>query len=137
MDQQIGRSGVASADKDASCSPEQNANYHLRWQSYAQRRNLALVTLLAWPPVCVVLFALSRYWLHLPAVSLLLMAAWLVWGFALVWWQGEFRCPRCNRRYGALGSRRGRTNWTRGLFDRVCSNCKLRKFELIEQHPRV
>lgn len=136
MNRQTAPSSIASGGKDASYSPQLSATYHLRWQSYARRRNLALMTLLAWPPACVVLFALSRYWLHLPAFSLLLMAAWLILGFALVWWQGEFRCPRCNRRYGALGSRRGKTNWTRGLFDRVCSNCKLRKFELVEPRPQ-
>ena len=132
MDRQI-RSADARTVPDAS-GADAGPNFNLRWQSYARRRNLALACLLAWPPVCVCLFALSRYWLHLPALSLLLMAAWLALGFALVWWQGEFRCPRCNRRYGALGSRRGRTNWTRGLFDRFCNNCKLRKFERGSQH---
>jgi hypothetical protein len=36
---------------------------------------LALGAWLAWPPVCFGLFAVSRYWLHLPALSLLLMVA--------------------------------------------------------------
>lgn len=107
-------------------------SYHLRWRSYARRRRMALGALLAWLPVCFGLFAVLGYWLHLPALSLLLMAAWLGLAAGLVWWQGEFRCPRCNRRYGALGSRRGRTNWTRGIFDTVCANCKLRKFERVD-----
>jgi hypothetical protein len=92
---------------------------------------LALGAWLAWPPVCFGLFAVSRYWLHLPALSLLLMVAWLGLAVGLTGWQGDFRCPRCNRRYGALGSRSGRINWTRGIFDTVCANCKLRKFERV------
>ena len=58
------------------------------------------------------------------------MALWLAAAIAAVWWAGEFRCPRCRRRYAALGHRKGDTNLTRGLFDKVCANCKLQKFEI-------
>lgn len=104
-------------------------NFRRKLQSYARRRRLALAALALWPPVCVGLFALSRLWLHVPVVSLSLMLLGLAAALGLVWWQGEFRCPRCSRRYAALGHRRGATNWTRGIFDKVCANCKLRKFE--------
>jgi hypothetical protein len=56
------------------------------------------------------------------------MGLWLVAALAAVWWAGQFRCPKCCRRYAALGHRR-RINLSRGLFDKVCSNCKLTKFE--------
>ena len=57
------------------------------------------------------------------------MFVWLAAAIAAVWWAGEFRCPRCRRRYGALGHKKGDINLTRGIFDKICSNCKLRKFE--------
>lgn len=110
-------------------TPELTDNYHLRWQSYARRRSLALASLFLWLPVCVALFAVSHFWLDMPVLSMILALLWLVAALALVWWQGEFRCPRCNRRYAALGHQRGGENLTRGLFDKVCANCKLRKFE--------
>lgn len=115
-------------------SPERAAgdiadDFHTKWQSYARRRMLALAAVALWPPACLGLFALSRLWLHMPVVSLSLMLLWLAAALGLVWWQGEFRCPRCSRRYAALGHRRGATNWSRGIFDKVCANCKLRKFE--------
>lgn len=106
-------------------------DYHREWKAFATRRNLAFFLLYGWVPVCYGLFWLSRHILHQPVASLIAMAVWLGCGLAAVWWAGEFRCPRCRRRYGALGHRKGDTNLTRGLFDKVCSNCKLRKFEVV------
>ena len=106
-------------------------HYHREWKAFALRRNLTLVLLFGWPPLCFVLFWLSRLRIHQPVASLIVMAVWLGAAVAAVWWAGEFRCPRCRRRYGSLGHRRGDTNLTRGIFDKVCSNCKLRKFEVL------
>jgi len=121
---------VESYPQEASpATPE--VDYHREWSAFAFRRNLALFLLYGWVPVCVGLFWLSRLRIHRPVASLIVMAVWLVSTVAAVWWAGEFRCPRCRRRYGALGHRRGDTNLTRGIFDKVCSNCKLRKFEIV------
>jgi hypothetical protein len=103
-------------------------DFHDQWQAFALRRNLALFLLFGWVPVCVGLFLLSRYWLHQPVLFLLIMLVWLVSALATVWWAGQFRCPRCSRRYASLGHKRT-INVTRGLFDKICSNCKLTKFE--------
>ena len=75
------------------------------------------------------LFYGSRHSWHTPFLSLTGIFVWLTAAVAAVWWQGEFRCPRCRRRYGALGNRKGDSNYTRGFFDEICANCKLRKFE--------
>ena len=99
------------------------------WRAFAFRRSLALFLLFGWAPLAATLFFLSRMFLHQPIVCLATMFAWLSAAIAAVWWAGEFRCPRCRRRYGAVGHRRGGANLTRGIFDTICSNCKLRKFE--------
>jgi hypothetical protein len=105
--------------------------YRHQWKAFALRRNLALFLLYGWVPVCVTLFWWSRLSIHRPFACLAVMGIWLVSALTAVWWAGEFRCPRCRRRYGALGHRKGDTNLTRGLLDRVCSNCKLTKFERV------
>ncbi len=104
-------------------------NYHRLWLVYKLRRLTALALLFGWVPVTYALFYYSRHYWHTPFLSLSAILVWLVAGVSAVWWQGEFRCPRCRRRYGALGNRKGDTNYTRGLFDTICANCKLRKFE--------
>ncbi len=108
-----------------SSSPD----YRRDWKRYRLRRNVALFLLFGWMPVSVGAFLASRLELHLPWVVLALI---LTWGAALcfaIWYAGEFRCPRCRRRFGALGSRKGAGAIWRGLFDSICYNCKLRKFE--------
>ena len=106
-------------------------NYHREWKAFAMRRRLALFLLYGYLPVCFGLFALSRFWIHQPIACIAGMALWLGCATAATWWAGEFRCPRCRRRYGALGYRSGDTNLTRGLFDKECANCKLQKFEIV------
>ena len=106
-----------------------DAYYHAQWQAYAWRRGSALFFTYMWAPVSVGLFWLSRHLLHEPILSLCFMLLWLGMASGLVYWAGEFRCPRCRRRYAALGHRKGDINLTRGIFDKICSNCKLRKFE--------
>jgi len=101
--------------------------FHKRWEEYAKRYHRAIFLLYGWVPVCIGLYLASRFGLHQPLLALLLMMIWLVAALTAVWWAGQFRCPRCSRRYGALGHKR-RMNVTRGLFDDVCSNCKLAKF---------
>jgi len=103
-------------------------DYQAEWKAFRLRRNMALVLLAGWVPACVGLFELSRHAIHQPVICVVAMAVWLACALAAVWWAGEFRCPRCRRRYAALGYRKG-SNLTRGIFDKVCSNCKLAKFE--------
>ena len=107
----------------------EDVDYHARWRAYRLRWWLALLLVVGWAPASFSLFYQSRHYWHTPFVSLGGIFGWLALAIAAVWWQGEFRCPRCRRRYGALGNRKGDTNYTRGLFDRICANCKLRKFE--------
>jgi hypothetical protein len=109
-------------------SAESGETYVKAWRRFAVRHHLAQFLLFGWIPVCVGLFLLSRYWIHQPVVSLVIMVLWLLAALAAVWWAGEFRCPRCSRRYAALGHGR-HVNLTRGMFDKICSNCKLTKFE--------
>jgi hypothetical protein len=108
---------------------ESQVDYPREWKAFAVRRNLAFFLLFGWVPVCGVLYWVSISYLQMPLTSLIVGAVWLCCALAAVWWAGEFRCPRCRRRYGALGHRKGDTNITRGIFDKVCANCKLRKFE--------
>jgi hypothetical protein len=115
---------------DAVNHPEPEVDYHRAWRAFALRRNVALFLLYGWLPFCGAAFWISRNYIHMPITCLIAMAVWLVGALAAVWWAGEFRCPRCRRRYGALGHRKGDTNLTRGIFDTVCANCKLTKFEL-------
>jgi hypothetical protein len=115
-------------ENDAGAPGE--VDYHREWRAFAIRRNFALFWLYTWVPVCIGLFWWSRATIHKPVESIIVMALWLAAAVSAIWWAGEFRCPRCRRRYGALGHRKGDTNLTRGIFDKVCANCKLRKFEI-------
>jgi len=115
------------ADHERHSEPE--VDYHYEWKAFAVRRNLALFLLYSWLPVSFGMFYLSRHYLHQPIAAMAAISLWLIAALAAVWWAGEFRCPRCRRRYGALGHRKGDTNYTRGIFDKVCANCKLTKFE--------
>ena len=107
--------------------------YPAQWRAFAVRRGLALFLLYTWLPASIAFFEISRRGVHQPLLFGGLILLWLIFALAAVWWAGEFRCPRCRRRYAALGHRKGDTNFTRGLFDKVCSNCKLSKFERFER----
>ena len=110
---------------------ETDTYYHAQWRAYAVRRSCALFFVYSWIPASCAVFWWSRHVIHEPVWSLVGMALWLGVAIGLVYWAGEFRCPRCRRRYGALGHRKGDVNLTRGIFDKICSNCKLRKFERV------
>jgi len=110
---------------------QQSDLYGEKWQAFAFRHHLALFLLYGCIPACLALFVLSEFWLHQPELMACLMAVWLILMFASIWWAGEFRCPRCSRRYAALGGGRS-ISLTRGLFDKICPNCRLAKFET---HP--
>ena len=122
-------SAKISRHDDWQAAANDGVDYHYQWQVYALRWYTTLFLLLGWVPISVWLFYRSRNGWHQPLVALGIILMWLATMLAMVWWTGEFRCPRCRRRYGALGNRKGDTNFTRGFFDRVCANCKLRKFE--------
>ena len=119
---------IAWGEQDGS-HLESDAYYHSQWQAYGLRHGFALFFMFTFIPVSIGLFLLSRHIIHQPVLCLIVMLVWLASTLGLVYWAGEFRCPRCRRRYGALGHRKGDVNLTRGIFDRICSNCKLRKFE--------
>ena len=103
-------------------------DYSREWRVYARRQRLAMILLIGWGPAAIVLFAPSR-WLHISVIAFVLMGLWGALAYAAVWWAGEFRCPRCFRRAGALGQHKGPRLLLRGLFDTECSNCKLRRWE--------
>ncbi len=126
-----GQSPQVAWEPNQNTHAEPDAYYHRQWQAYSHRRTLALFFLYTSVPITVGLFWLSRLIIHQPEWSLLVIFLWLAAAVSLVWWTGEFRCPRCRRRYGALGHRKGDINVTRGIFDKICSNCKLRKYERI------
>lgn len=114
--------------KDLEISANAEDTYVAQWKAFARRQHLALFLLYGSIPLCFALFLLSRHWFYQLEISLAVICSWLVGIAAAVWWAGEFRCPRCSRRYASLG--RGRSvSLTRGIFDRACSNCKLAKFE--------
>jgi len=116
---------------EAMLSDEADFGYAAQWRAFAIRRNVALFFLYTWIPISVGLFLISRLGLHMPVLCLLLILLWLFAAVVGVYWAGEFRCPRCRRRYGALGHRKGDMSYTRGIFDQVCANCKLTKFERV------
>ncbi len=109
-------------------SPQSEPGFDGRWKAYAFRRNLAAVLACSWPMGCVALFVRWRSIPHDLPLGLVVMFTWLAFAVLAVWWAGQFRCPRCYRRFGALGNKKS-INLTRGFFDSVCSNCKLAKFE--------
>ena len=115
----------------AALQQEPEVDYVAQWRAFAIRRNFALFFLFTWIPVAAGLFLVSRLGLHMPLLCLTIILLWLCAAVAGVYWAGEFRCPRCRRRYGALGHRKGDINITRGIFDKVCANCKLTKFERV------
>ena len=129
-DRQFGLTNGPAVELLQDDAPE--VDYHAQWKAFALRRNLALFLLSLWVPVSVALFWVSRLGWHQPLIAVAVMVIWLIAAVAAVYWAGEFRCPRCRRRYGALGHRKGDVNMTRGIFDTVCSNCKLRKFEHLQ-----
>ena len=118
-----------TSNPEWTAQPEPEVDYHRQWRDFAVRWYTGLALMVGWLPVSVGLFLYSRGGWHHPFTALILMLLWLAATLAAVWWAGEFRCPRCRRRYGALGVKSGDTNYTRGFFDKVCANCKLRKFE--------
>ena len=129
MGQQGGQSGFQDGPVEVLLPEPPEVDYHAQWKAFALRRYTALFLLYLWVPVCIALFWVSRLGWHQPLVAVALMLLWLCATLGAVYWAGEFRCPRCRRRYAALGHRKGDVNFTRGIFDKVCSNCKLRKFE--------
>ncbi len=108
------------------------AEYCSQWRAFALRRGLALFLLYTWVPASILFFEVSRHGLHQPLLFGGLICSWLLLALAAVWWAGEFRCPRCQRRYASLGHRKEKIDLTLGLFDKVCANCKLTKFERME-----
>jgi len=102
--------------------------YRAAWRALAWRRGVAIFLLCGLLPACVALYVLAESEVLLPEVAALLAIVWVALAIAAVWWAGEFRCPRCSRRYAALGGGSS-ASVTRGLFEKICDNCKLAKFE--------
>jgi hypothetical protein len=107
---------------------ENTVAYHIRWRAFALRRGLALVLLCSSIPVCIALYLLAESGVLPPEFACILAMIWLAFAIGAVWWTGQFRCPRCSRRYGALGQGKS-VSLTWGLFDKICGNCQLAKFE--------
>jgi len=103
-------------------------SYASQWESYRQRRRLALVLLYGLVPCWIISFAVLDDVLHREMLALLLEIGWTIAAGASLWWAGQFRCPRCCRRFGALGSKGFPGRLFFGVFDDICNNCKLRKF---------
>lgn len=118
--------GQPQSDADSSF----RLSYGRKWKAYALRRNLALSLLYGCIPVCCVLYVVLGVWLHQPLLSTALGLAWLVALLAALWWAGDFRCPRCKRRFAALGRGDKWLDLSWGLFDKTCSNCTLARFEV-------
>ena len=120
----LARNGITSQ----SSQDHSRSDFDQQWRSYAARRKLAATLLYPWPMACAALFLFGQYYLHQLILLIMFLAVWFTAAVAAVWWAGQFRCPRCYRRFGALGNKKS-INLTRGFFDSVCSNCKLAKFE--------
>ncbi len=105
-------------------APGAAKSYALQWRAYRLRRALALFFLYGLVPFCIAADLLLSPRL-MTGLSMLL---WMGAVAAAIWWAGQFRCPRCWRRFGALGSKKKLEMWSGGLFDEICHNCKLRKF---------
>jgi hypothetical protein len=103
-------------------------SYAPQWRIYRQRRSLALFFLYAALPVFAVLFLTTQTSPHRPLLLTVVPLLWIAATYASIWWSGEFRCPRCWRRYGAIGSKGFVGLLFHGLFDDICHNCKLRKY---------
>lgn len=106
-----------------------HSEYSKEWKAYAGRRNLGLFFLYGAIPFSVAAYLVSQLWLNEVLIGMALILVWWAVMCVAIWWAGEFRCPRCYRRFGALGSNKGLSTFWRGLFDKVCANCKLRRWE--------
>lgn len=104
-------------------------DYRFEWRDYARRRFLARTLLFLWIPVVAGGFIASRFFLHVPLQMVSLMLVWTAATVAAIVAAGRFRCPRCRRRVGSLGRDAGPRVLWRGLFDKVCPNCYLHRFE--------
>jgi len=91
------------------------------------RRVIAINMFCGFPLFCVAAYCIAPTRFDLFVIAIPLAAGWFGLAWAAVWWVGQFRCPRCRRRYGSLGSRGVWVNWTRGLFEDICPNCRLLK----------
>ncbi len=107
---------------------QRTRSYASQWASYRHRRNVAFVLLFGFVPCWILCFTLLSEVFHFPELAILLAVAWTAGTGASLWWTGQSRCPRCWRRFGALGSKGQLDRLSFGLFDETCNNCKLRKF---------
>jgi hypothetical protein len=121
-----------SSTKGYDIARNETANFASQWREYGRRRLLALFFLYSLLPVCVVSILISSLEPHRAIFALPVMPVWLGATWAAIWWAGEFRCPRCWRRFGAVGSKGATGSWSRGLFDDICHNCRVRKFTELE-----
>ena len=103
-------------------------SFAAQWASYRRRRNLALILIYGLVPCWVISLAVVGEVMHFEILSVLLPAGWSAAAGASLWWAGQFRCPRCSRRFGALGSKGFLGRLSFGVFDDICHNCRLRKF---------
>lgn len=103
-------------------------SFAAQWASYRRRRNLALVLLYSLVPCWIISLSVVGEIAHFEILSVLLAGVWTAATAASLWWAGQFRCPRCSRRFGALGSKGFFGRLSCGVFDDICNNCRLRKF---------
>ena len=104
-----------------------NPDYSAALRSHRFRRIVTLCVVYSFLPVCALLYFTVDNHIYLFLGVLPAMGLWGFLAYSSIWWTGQFRCPRCKRRFGSLGSRGSFVKWTHGLFEDVCPNCKLPK----------
>jgi hypothetical protein len=106
---------------------QQRHQYREARRRYLLRRRITLTLIYGFAPFCAGVYLLAPSFRWLVLVSIPLAGLWACVAWWAIWWSGQFRCPKCRRRYGSLASRAFLVRWSHGLFEEVCPNCRLAK----------
>ena len=96
-------------------------------RTYFIRRRITFALIIGFAPFAALAYVLAPNFRWVVLASVPVVGLWGCFAWWAIWWTGQFRCPRCRRRYGSLASRAFLVKWSRGLFEDVCPNCRLAK----------
>jgi hypothetical protein len=113
---------VAVLFEDSEAELSTMVDYSSEWDAYRLRRNAAIIGFVCFLPLFTLLIGIFGHFLWAGFVVGVLGLAWLLGIFVAGVSVLMFRCPRCNKRFGA-------TWWyNKSVFVRKCVHCGLPKF---------
>lgn len=114
--------------RSVSGTNETEGPYAAAWRAY-RRAGWIIFLLLAGIPIGVFPIAgLLRHWFTIPLSLADLSRFWLLVMVIAVFWENQWRCPRCGKKFNVPVGRR------RGLLESKCPHCWLPKWA--EWDPR-